>query len=165
MPKYRVNQRRIAISRSYDVGTEAGEPVFRVAGKLRFARTFDVVSAAGERLLAVRETLLTVDPTWAVSRGAALAATLKRRTTSGATNDRFTIEIPSGFPMEAAGKLHHDDGVSITRGGLTLARIRRELGPVTREEFTLEVFVEDDPPLLVALAMAIVECDPSRGAR
>ena len=51
MPKYRVNQRRIAISRSYDVGTEAGEPVFRVAGKLRFARTFDVDLFNGEGFL------------------------------------------------------------------------------------------------------------------
>lgn len=164
MPTYKVNQRRIAISRSYDVATESGERVFRIAGKPRFARTFDVVSAAGERLLAVRETLLAVDPTWAVSRGGALAATVKRRTTSGATTDRFTIEVPSGPSMEAAGKLHADHGVTVSAGGSTLARIRRELGPVTREEFALEVFVEDDPPLLVALAMAIVECDPSRGA-
>lgn len=164
MPTYRVKQRRVAISRGYDVENEAGERVLRIVGKLGFARTFTVESAAAEPPLSVRETLLAVDPTYAISQDGALRATVRRDTTGGAKTDRFSIDLPAGLPMEASGKLFTDGGVTVSRGGSILARVRRGIGPVTREEFTLETFDAQGEPLLVAIAMAIVESDPARGA-
>ncbi|MBI5592086.1 MAG: LURP-one-related family protein [Deltaproteobacteria bacterium] len=111
MPTYTIRSRLISICRCYSIETATGEIVFRLVGKVRFARTFVVKDRAGALLLSVRERLLKLDPTYEITQGTAQVAVVRRHTTSGALVDRFTIDLNSQSSMAASDKLWTDDGV------------------------------------------------------
>lgn len=158
---YRIRRLLINVGRSYWVEDAAGARVFKVAGKLRFRRLFSIRDVHGNVLYSVREKLLVLDPTFVVSRDGIEAAVVKRTTTSGATNDKFKIALPSGEVLNASGKLWTDEGVDIRQGSASIANIRREQN-IIREVFHA-TFRRADQALLLAIAMSIVETDLSRG--
>src|SRR5262245_37033977 len=82
MPQYTMQRRLISVGRDYVVKNEDEEVVFKIDGKVRFARTFAVKDAAGATLLRVREKLLCLDPTFIMKRGKEIVATLRRTSPS-----------------------------------------------------------------------------------
>jgi uncharacterized protein YxjI len=162
LPTYQIRRLLLAVGRSYEVEDAAGARVFRIAGKVRFARTFSIHDVNGNRVYSVRETLLVLDPTFVISRDGIEAAVVKRTTTSGASQDKFEIAMQSGETLHASGKLWRDDGVQITRGNTRIAMIRRQRN-VLREMFQASLLPSADQALLLAVAMSIAETDSNRG--
>jgi uncharacterized protein YxjI len=139
-----------------------GVSVFRINGKVRFARTFVIESHQGASPLTVREKLLALAPTYLVTRQGNQVAMVCRTTTSGAAVDRFTIDLGSDGPLEASGKLYTSRGVAVTRGGSVIARIWRNQAAL-RETLELDTTSTLDQAVLLAVAMSIAETDSSRG--
>lgn len=163
MPRYTVHRRLVSIGRDYDVKDEAGRVVFRLDGKLPFARTFVVRDGAGQALLFVREKLLTLDPTFEIESEGRKIASVRRTTTSGAGTDKFEIPVEGAQAlMLAQGKLLLD-GVELRRAGASVGSVSRRHGTVVDEDFHVTVAPGEDQALTLAVAMAIVETDPSRG--
>ena len=157
-----IRRQLVSIGRSYSVEDAAGERRFRVAGRVRFARTFDIRDASGNVLYTVREKLLAGTPTFIISRDDAEIATLERMKPDGAPAEKFDVTFTSGAALRASGLLWRDEGVQITREGVCVAVIRREQR-VLRETFRLQIAADGDRALMVAVAMAIVETDTARG--
>ena len=162
MLSYTIRRRLLAIGRSYFVDDPQGARVFRIAGKVRLVRTFSIKDAGGSVLYTVREKLLSIDPLFIVKRDGIEAATVKRITTSGATNDKFEIALATGETLTADGKLWTEDGVRIRRNGSCVAFVWREQ-LVIRERFFANIVASADQALFLAIAMSIVEIDPDRG--
>ena len=161
MPVYQVQSRLVSVGRDYSVENDRGEVVYTIDGKVRFARTFLVRDASGAPLLHVREKLLAIDPTFIVKKDGVEVARLRRTTTSGAMTDRFEIDA-GATKMNASGSFH--------RGGVTIGSDHGKVGSVSRkpltavrEVFHVSVVSDEDSALVLALAMAIVECAPFRG--
>ena len=87
MPRYTVQELLVSIGRDYDVSGKSGKVAFKLDGKVRFARTFAVKDSAGQRLLAVREKLLCLDPTFVITSARQPIAVVHRSCIGG---------IPSG---------------------------------------------------------------------
>jgi uncharacterized protein YxjI len=157
---YTIQRKLVSIGRDYRVTNDAGEVVFDIDGKFRFARTFNIRSAAGDVLLRVREKLLTIDSTFIVKRDGAEVARVIRTTTSGARVDKFKVELHSGEKLSASGKLW--PGSSIRIGGV--GDISRVPHTVVHEIFRLVVGDSVDQALALAIAMSMVEMEWHRGA-
>lgn len=162
MPAYKVRKRLVSIGRDYNVEDESGKAVFRVDGKVGFARKFIIKDNDGNALLAVREKLLSIDPLFVIKRDTATIATVRRRSHGDEANTKFDIEINGTVAMKATGSFLRD-GVRFTRDGVIVGSISRTPLTVIEEIFEMQVVTSEDLALVVAIAMSIVEMVPFRG--
>jgi uncharacterized protein YxjI len=165
VPNYTVRKRLVAIGRDYDVKDENGELAFTLDGKVRFARTFFVKDPSGARLLKVREKLLCLDPTFVITpaAGGAPVATVKRTTPSGKLTTKFDVAANGQTIMTAQGRLLTDGGFEIRRGGAQASTVSRQPNTVIHEIFHVTTAASEDQPLLLGVAMSIVEMCFHRG--
>jgi len=162
MPRYTVQSRLVSIGRDYNVKDEIGEVAFTLDGKVRFARTFVVKDRNGLRLLSVREKLLCLDPTFVISSASQPIAIVRRVSRSATGTARFEIEMGGSIAMNAHGSFLRE-GIEIKRGGAFAGSVSREPNRVIHEIFHVSVGAAEDPALLLAIAMSIVETDLFRG--
>jgi uncharacterized protein YxjI len=162
MPRYTVKKRLVSIGRDYDVEDENGELALKLDGKLRFARTFLIKDRNGERLLSVREKLLCLDPTFVITSARQPIAVVRRITRSATGTATFEIEMDGGIAMKAHGSFLRE-GIEIKREGAFAGSVSREPNRVIHEIFHVSVGATEDPALLLAIAMSIVETDLFRG--
>jgi uncharacterized protein YxjI len=162
MPTFTVKKRVIAVGRDYDVHDEADAHVFEIDGKLRFARTFDVKDREGKVLYSAKEKLLTVDETFLIDRTGADQIVIRRTTTGSVRPMKFDITVGGEIRMHAQGSFFRE-GVDITRGSDRIANVSREQNTIA-EIFHVRIADGEDPALILAMAMVIVEGDLSRGA-
>lgn len=163
MLSYVIRGALLPVARSYWVEDPAGARLFRIAGKLWFPRAFSVKDPSGQLLYSVREKMLTLDYRFVISRAGAEAATVRKTSLSGSGDDKFEIVLATGDTLTASGKLWTEVGMRIRRNNNMVATIRREQGVHLREEFKASAVTTMDQPLFLAIAMSIVEIDPSRG--
>jgi len=163
MPTYTIKKRVMSVGRDYAVHDETGATVFDIDGKLRFARTFAVKGREGAVLCSAKEKLLTLDQTFLIDGPGPEQVAVKRTTTSSVYPMKFDITVGGETRMHAEGSFLRD-GVNITRGPARVANVSREPNTVVAEIFHVWVADGEDPALLLAIAMVIVEGDPSRGA-
>lgn len=157
MPHYTIRRRIIALSRSYTVKDETGQLVFRLVGKVRFARTFMVNDRSGITQFTVREKSLSLDPTFVITKDGTQVAVVRRnidRTSDG--KDLWQIELSSDLAMEATSCLIRSEGVRIMQGTSLCATIR-QTGFLVTQVFTMETVSTIDPAFILAIAMPIVE--------
>ena len=162
MQTYRVRRQLISLGRSYWVEDAAGARIFKVAGRIGFARKFSIKDASGNRLYSVREKLLVLSETYIIHRDDLEVAVVTRTTTSGAPQHKFEIVLQSGETLRASGLLWHDDGIQIVRDNTRIGIIRRQRN-VLRETFWATLHRSEEQALLLAIAMSIVETDLTRG--
>lgn len=157
---YTIRLKPFYVSRGYSVTDSNGVPVFRINGKVRFARTFVIEEIYGSLSFNVREKLLAIDPTYIVTQQGKQVAKVCRTTTSGKHPERFTIDLGTNGSLIASGSLVSD--ITIRKGDSLCARIWREQETI-REAFGFETTDDCDLALLLSIAMSIVETDTSRG--
>jgi len=162
MPRYTVEQRLISLGRDYDVKTENGDVLFRLDGKVRFARTFVIEDREGVRLLAVREKLLCLDPTFIIKTGDEVRAVVKRTSPSDASTTKFSVEENGRTALKASGSFLRG-GFKIVRDGAFAGSVDRDQSTLVRERFHVSAADSEDPALILAIAMSIVETYPHRG--
>ncbi len=160
MPLYTINLKPFYVSRGYSVTDNDGVPVFRINGKVRFARTFVVEGIQAPFSFNVREKLLAIDPTYIVTQQGKQVAKVCRTTTSGTFPERFTIDLGTSGSLSASGSLLST--VTIRKDDSICAKIWREQETI-RETFGFETTDNSDLALLLSVAMAIAETDSSRG--
>ena len=162
MPTFAVKKRLVSVGRDYAVHDESGATVFTIDGKVRFGRRFDVKDGAGQVLYAVKEKLMALDQTFLIDAPGG-EVTVRRTTTGSVYPMKFDIVVDGETRMHAQGSFLRD-GVDITRGSDRIASVSREPNTVVAEIFHVWTADLEDPALMLALAMVIVEGDLSRGA-
>jgi uncharacterized protein YxjI len=160
MPLYTIRLKPFYVSRGYSVTDINGVPVFRINGKVRFARTFVVEGIQAPFSFNVREKLLAIDPTYIVIQQGKQVAKICRTTTSGKFPERFTIDLGTSGSLSADGFL--SSAITIRKDDSVFAKIWREQETI-KETFGFETTDNSDLALLLSVAMAIVETDSSRG--
>ena len=163
MATFTVKKRLVSVGRDYDVHDENNATAFTIDGKLRFARTFDVKDRAGQTVYSATEKLLTLDQTFLIDAPGASQITVRRTTTGSVYPMKFDIAVEGETRMQAHGSFYRD-GVDITRGSTRIANVSREPNTVIGEIFHVWAADDEDPALMLAMAMVIVEGDLSRGA-
>jgi uncharacterized protein YxjI len=165
MPSYTVQRRLVSIGRDYVVRNESEEVVFKVDGKVRFARTFTIKDGAGNRLLNVREKLLCLDPTFILKREGDTVATLRRKSPSDQYPLKFEVEMGGAVVLKAQGSLIGDDRINFSRDGSRIGSVSRQQYTVVHEIFHVSAASSQDQALMLALVMSVLEIVPFRGGR
>ncbi len=163
MPLYTIRKRLVSVGRDYNVEDETGTVLFKIDGKVGFARVFLIKNQESRLLLRVREKLLCIDPTFIISREGQVAAIVRRRTVSDALVAKYEVEMNGEVALRASGSFFRD-GIHIHRGTAFVGSVSRKPFTVIDEIFHVTTAMSEEQALLVAVAMSIVEITPSRGS-
>ncbi len=162
MRQYTIKGRVVSVGRDYDVLDEEEQVVYAIDGKVRFARTFSIKDNAGTTLLSAREKLLSLDTYYTIERDGEPIATVKRTGDPTSVSPKFEVDIPGQTSLKASGSFFHR-GVNISSGDGLVGTVTRTTGTVLREIFPVSIADTQDQPLLLAIAMCIIEITPGRG--
>ena len=163
MPSYTIKKNMVSVVRDYHVRDEQDATVFEIDGKVRFARTFDVKDRTGRILCSAKEKLLSIDPTFLIDAPGASQVTMRRTTTSSVYPMKFDIAVDGESRMRAQVTAFGDDAV-VMRGPARVATVSRQPNTLVTEIFHLWTADDENPALMLAIAMVIVEGDALRAA-
>jgi uncharacterized protein YxjI len=163
MATYTIKSKVVSVGRDYDVRNEKEEIVFTIDGKVRFARTFDVLDPAGSVSCSAKEQLMKLDHTFVIT-GARGEVTVKRTTTGSVYPMKFDIMAGEQITMKAQGDFFRD-GVDVMRGCDRVLNVNRVQNTAFFEIFPVTIADGEDVAFMLALAMVIVEGDLSRGSK
>lgn len=163
MATYTIKSKLVSVGRDYDVRDEKGEVVYTIDGKVRFARTFNVIDRDGKVLLSAKEKLMCLDQTFLIAAPAG-EITVKRTTTGSVYPMKFDIIAGEQTTMQANGSFIRD-GVDVMRGPDRVCNVSREQNTAVFEIFPVTIKDGEDVPLMLTIAMIIVEGDHSRGSK
>jgi uncharacterized protein YxjI len=136
---------------------ERGNRVYEVDGKaFALGRTLDLLDPAGAVLLTLHAPVLTLQPTFEISRAGESIATIRKAMFTFFAA-KFSIELADGGELEAAGDfLDHE--FRITRDGIEVVGASRSWFSL-HETFGVQVADGFEPPLALALVIAIEQME------
>ncbi len=159
---FTVRRKLVSIGRDYNIEDKNGNVVFRVDGKVRFARTFTITDRERNVLLSIREKLLSIDALFVIKRDDRNIALVRRRSYRDQANVRFEIELHGGITMKASGSFFDTGGIRIMRGEAIAGVVKKKEYTAISEIYFVNTDPGEDQSLLLGIAMCIVEMSPAR---
>jgi len=151
--RYLIRERLFRLGEDSDITDEAGQPVFRVDGKVLSLRNRLVVrDPAGNEVAQIERKLLALRPTYEISVRGQAAAEMRQHffTPFG---DRFTIDIPGPDDLELDGNLFEHE-YAIRRGAQVVATVSKRWVSLTAT-YGVEVAPGEDDLLILASVLAL----------
>ncbi len=153
--RYVMRQRMIALGQDFVINNAAGQPVFKIHGKVRLikeALTFsdmqgNVLYKLDERVIRIRESFDILKP------NGQLAAKVHNAIIDP-LRERFTIEIPGGQNMTTLGKVIWAQ-YDILRNHQQVAKISKQFSWIGRDQYVVDVFQGEDDCLILAITVVI----------
>ncbi len=155
MARYTLRQRLVSIGEDFDITDEAGNPVYRVDGKvMRLRDTFVIEDVHGREVATIREKKLALRESMNILRGGSKIATI-RKARFAPFRHKFSIDVAGGADLTAQGDiLHHE--YAISRSGDPVARISKHRFAMS-DTYGVDVLPGEDDGLILAFAVAIDE--------
>ena len=153
--RYIMRQRVFAIGQDFFINNAAGQPVFKIDGKVRLVKEAlkfrdmqgNLLYKLDEKVLRIRESfnILTPDGQVAARVHNAIVDPLR---------ERFTIEIPGGENMLTRGKVIWAQ-YDILRGGQAVGKISKQFSWIGRDQYVVDVIQGEDDCLILAITVVI----------
>jgi uncharacterized protein YxjI len=151
--RYTIREKFFRLGEDSTILNEAGQPVFEVDGKvLSLHDRLIVRDLAGNEVLTIHRRLITLLPTYEITRGADTLATLRKHLFSPFV-DRFTVDIPGPDDLEMTGSLFEHE-YTISRGGQVVAVVSKRWFSLT-ETYGVDIAPGQDDPLILACVLAL----------
>ncbi len=151
--RYMIREKFFRLGEDSTIMNEAGQPVFEVDGKvLSLHDRLIVRDLAGNEVLNIHRRLITLLPTYEITRGADVLATLRKHLFSPFV-DRFTVDIPGPDDLEMTGSLFEHE-YTISRGGQVVAVVSKRWFSLT-ETYGVDIAPGQDDPLILACVLAL----------
>ena len=150
-------QRMFSWFDSYDIYDDAGNPAFRVEGRLSWGHKLEIYDAEGRHLATLREKVLTFLPRFEIEIMGVSFGSLRKELTF--FRPRFTLDF-NGWSVEGS-FMEWDYAITAPDGGL-VAAVSKELLHWT-DTYVIDVAREENalPALLVVLAIDAEKCSRS----
>jgi uncharacterized protein YxjI len=147
-----MREKLLAIGDDFWIENDRGERAYKVDGKaFRLRQTFVLEDASGGEVARIQERKLSIRDKMAIERGDETAATVRKALVG--IRDRFAIEVEHGADMKAHGNVV-DHEYEIERDGDRVATISKKWFRV-RESYGVDVAAGEDPPLILAITVAV----------
>ncbi len=151
--RYIIREKFFRLGEDSTIMNEAGQPVFEVDGKvLSLHDRLIVRDLAGNEVVNVHRRLITLLPTYEITRGAEVLATLRKHLFSPFV-DRFTVDIPGPDDLEMTGSLFEHE-YTISRGGQVVAVVSKRWFSLT-ETYGVDIAPGQDDLLILACVLAL----------
>jgi uncharacterized protein YxjI len=159
---YALNQTIFSFGGDAWIEDEQGQRVYEVDGKaFAIGRTLDLLDAGGTLLCTIHAPVITLRPTFEISRGGATIATI-RKALLALLAPHFSIELADGGALEARGDfLQHE--FAIERDGIEVIAASRAWISL-HDTFGVRVDDAFDQPLALALVIAIEQMERSHSS-
>lgn len=154
---YALHQALFSFSGDAWIEDDRGNRVFEVDGKaFTIGRTLDLLDPGGRLLYHLHQKVISLRPTFEISRDGAIVATLQKALLAF-LGDRFTITMADGSGLEGKGNfLDHE--FTISRGSEIVATASRAWFSM-HDTYGVQVADDFDDPLALAIVIAIEQLE------
>jgi uncharacterized protein YxjI len=153
--RYVMRQRVFALGQDFFINNAAGQPVFKIDGKVRLVKESlkfrdmqgNLLYQLDERVLRIRESFDILKP------NGQLAAKVHNAIVDP-LRERFTIEIPGQPNLTTMGKVIWAQ-YDVLRGGQPIAKISKQFSWIGRDQYVVDVMPGQDDCLILAITVVI----------
>ena len=153
--RYLMRQRIFTIGQDFYINNAAGQPCFKIDGKVRLIKESlkfrdmqgNLLYKLDEKVLRIRESFNILNP------DGSLAAKVHNAIIDP-LRERFTIEIPGGQNMMTMGKVIWAQ-YDIHRNGQQVAKISKQFSWIGRDQYVVDVLQGEDDCLILAITVVI----------
>jgi uncharacterized protein YxjI len=151
--RYIMKQKIFAWGDDFTIKDDAGNDVFLVDGRaFSLGNKLSFQDMAGNELAFISQRLLSWGPTYEISRGGEVVATVKKKHFT-LFRCKFTVDVPGPDDLEAQGSFMDYD-YKFTRGSQTVAKVSKSWFSV-RDTYGVEIADGEDAVLLLASTVVI----------
>ncbi len=153
--RYIMRQRIVALGQDFYINNGAGQPMFKIDGKVRLIKESlkfrdiqgNLLYQLDERVLRIRESFDILKP------DGSLAAKV-HNAIFDPLRERFTIEIPGQQNLTTMGKVIWAQ-YDVLREGRPIAKISKQFSWIGRDQYVVDVMPGEDDCLILAITVVI----------
>jgi uncharacterized protein YxjI len=151
--RYLIREKFFRLGEDSDITDESGRIVYHVDGKVfTLHNTMVMRDPAGNEVATVRKHLISITPTFEVTRGGDEVATVRKKLLH-LFGDRFTVDIPGPDDLEIHGNLLEHE-YTVKRGGEVVATISKRWISLT-DTYGVDIAPGQDDALILASVLAL----------
>jgi uncharacterized protein YxjI len=153
--RYIMRQRMVALGQDFTINNYAGQPCFKIDGKVRLVKESlkfrdmqgNLIYKLDEKVLRIRESFNILD-----ANGQLVAKV--HNAIVDPLRERFTIELANGETMTTTGKVIWAQ-YDIQRGGRQVAKISKQFSWIGRDQYVVDVVQGENDLLILAITVVI----------
>jgi uncharacterized protein YxjI len=153
--RYIMRQRMIALGQDFVINNAAGQPVFKIHGKVRLVKeALKFSDMQGNVLYKLDEKVLRIRESFDIQKADGQLAAKVHNAIIDPLRERFTIEIPGGQNMTTMGKVIWAQ-YDILRDRQQVAKISKQFSWIGRDQYVVDVLHGEDDCLILAITVVI----------
>jgi uncharacterized protein YxjI len=150
-----MRQRVFAIGQDFYINNAAGQPCFKIDGKVRLVKeSLKFRDLQGNLLYKLDEKVLRIRESFDILKPDGQLAAKVHNAIIDPLRERFTIEIPGGENMTTMGKVIWTQ-YDILRGQRQVAKISKQFSWIGRDQYVVDVLPGEDDCLILAITVVI----------
>jgi len=153
--RYIMRQRLMALGQDFYINNAAGQPCFKIDGKVRLVKeSLKFRDMQGNLLYKLDEKVLRIRESFDILYPDGRLAAKVHNAIIDPLRERFKIELPGGEEMMTMGKVIWAQ-YDIQRGGQQVAKISKQFSWIGRDQYVVDVLHGQDDCLILAITVVI----------
>jgi len=153
--RYIMRQRIFALGQDFDINNAAGQPCFKIKGKVRLVKeALKFCDMQGNLLYRLDEKVIRIRESFDILKPDGQLAAKVHNAIIDPLRERFTIEIPGGQNMMTMGKVIWAQ-YDILRDQQPVAKISKQFSWIGRDQYVVDVRQGEDDCLILAVTVVI----------
>jgi uncharacterized protein YxjI len=153
--RYLMRQRIMALGQDFTINNAAGQPVYKIDGKVRMIKeSLKFRDMQGTLLYKLDEKVLRIRESFDILRPDGQVAAKVHNAIFDPLRERFKIEIPGGEEMTTLGKVIWAQ-YDILRGRQPVGKISKQFSWIGRDQYVVDVLQGEDDCLILAITVVI----------
>lgn len=153
--RYLMRQRMFALGQDFFINNAAGEPCFKIDGKVRLIKeSLKFRDMQGNLLYKLDEKVLRIHESFDILKQDGQLAAKVHNAIIDPLRERFKIEIPGGQDMMTMGKVLWAQ-YDILRNQQQVAKISKQFSWIGRDQYVVDVMQGEDDCLILAITVVI----------
>jgi uncharacterized protein YxjI len=153
--RYIMRQRLMAFGQDFNINNAAGQPCFKIDGKMRMVKeSLKFRDMQGNLLYKLDEKVLRIRESFDILYPDGRLAAKVHNAIIDPLREKFTIEIPGKESMLTRGKVMWAQ-YDILRGGQQVGKISKQFSWIGRDQYVVDVLHGEDDCLILAITVVI----------
>jgi uncharacterized protein YxjI len=153
--RYVMRQRLMAFGQDFNINNAAGQPCFKIDGKVRLVKeSLKFRDMQGNLLYKLDEKVLRIRESFDILHPDGRLAAKVHNAIIDPLREKFTIEIPGKENMITRGKVMWAQ-YDILRGGQQVGKISKQFSWIGRDQYVVDVLHGEDDCLILAVTVVI----------
>jgi uncharacterized protein YxjI len=153
--RYLMRQRIMALGQDFYINNAAGQPVYKIDGKVRLVKeSLKFRDMQGNLLYQLDERVIRIRESFDILKPDGQVAAKVHNAIFDPLRERFTIEIPGGEDLTTMGKVIWAQ-YDILRNGQPVGKISKQFSWIGRDQYVVDVRQGEDDCLILAITVVI----------